>query len=112
MASDFGAEFGGAVAVSGDTVVVGAIGDDSSATGVNGDEGNGAASDSGAGYVFDVPTIPVARYCVERLEREGLACESLRGYLERHVEVDGGDHGSKAAATTQDGSPRARTVRA
>jgi hypothetical protein len=44
-------EFGQAVAVSGDTVVVGADLEDSSATGVNGDQGNGAFQ-SGAAYVF------------------------------------------------------------
>jgi len=44
--------FGWSVAVSGDTVVVGAGGEDSSATGVNGDETNDDAPDSGAAYVF------------------------------------------------------------
>jgi len=44
--------FGEAVAVSGDTVVVGATGEDSSATGVNGDEQNNDALNSGAAYVF------------------------------------------------------------
>ncbi|WP_264486864.1 hypothetical protein [Luteolibacter arcticus] len=45
-------QFGAAVAISGDTVVVGASGDDSSATGVNGDETNTGSSNSGAAYVF------------------------------------------------------------
>ena len=44
--------FGWSVAVSGDTVVVGAYGEDSSATGVNGYSGDNGASDSGAAYVF------------------------------------------------------------
>jgi hypothetical protein len=44
--------FGGAVAVSGDTVVVGAEREDSNATGVNGDQSNNSAADSGAAYVF------------------------------------------------------------
>ncbi|MEX1024824.1 MAG: FG-GAP repeat protein [Planctomycetota bacterium] len=44
--------FGSSVAVSGDTVVVGALNEDSAATGVNGDESNNAASNSGAAYVF------------------------------------------------------------
>lgn len=44
--------FGGAVAISGDTIVVGAIGEDSDATGVNGNEANNAALGSGAAYVF------------------------------------------------------------
>lgn len=47
-AGDF---FGSAVAVSGDTIVVGAPSEDSPATGVNGTTGNGASA-SGAAYVF------------------------------------------------------------
>jgi hypothetical protein len=49
---EFGDEFGNSVAVSGDTIVVGAWGEDSSATGVNGDQGDNSAVDSGAAYVF------------------------------------------------------------
>lgn len=45
-------QFGGDVAVSGDTVVVGASGEDSRATGVNGDETDNSAGSSGAVYVF------------------------------------------------------------
>jgi hypothetical protein len=44
--------FGWAVAVSGDTVVVGAWGEDSSATGVNGDQADNSAENAGAAYVF------------------------------------------------------------
>jgi hypothetical protein len=44
--------FGISVAVSGDTVVVGASGEDSNATGVNGDQANDSADGSGAAYVF------------------------------------------------------------
>jgi hypothetical protein len=44
--------FGYSVAVSGDTVVVGAPYEESAATGVNGDESNNSASQSGAAYVF------------------------------------------------------------
>ncbi|MCK6483155.1 MAG: thrombospondin type 3 repeat-containing protein [Phycisphaerae bacterium] len=47
-----GDQFGYSVAVSGDTVVVGAPGEDSSATGVNGNQADNSASDSGAAYVF------------------------------------------------------------
>ncbi len=50
--TDAGDIFGFSVAVSGDTVVVGALGEDSSATGVNGDQANNSASLSGAAYVF------------------------------------------------------------
>jgi hypothetical protein len=45
-------QFGHSVAVSGDTVVTGAYGEDSTATGVNGDQTNNSASLSGAAYIF------------------------------------------------------------
>ena len=40
------------MAVSGDTVVVGAYREDSNATGVNGNQNDNSAADSGAAYVF------------------------------------------------------------
>jgi hypothetical protein len=49
---DFGDLFGLNVAISGDTIVVGAIAEDASVTGINGDGSNNSAEDSGAGYVF------------------------------------------------------------
>jgi hypothetical protein len=53
-ASNTGASdlFGSSVAISGDTVVVGAFGEDSAATGVNGSQAGNGATDSGAAYVF------------------------------------------------------------
>lgn len=53
-ASNTGEEdwFGWSVAVSGDTAVVGADGEDGSATRVNGDETDDSSPDSGAAYVF------------------------------------------------------------
>jgi hypothetical protein len=44
--------FGWSIAVSGDTIVVGAGGEDSNATGMNGDQNNNLATDSGAVYIF------------------------------------------------------------
>lgn len=44
--------FGSSVAILGDTLVVGAVGEDSNATGINGDQANNSASISGAAYVF------------------------------------------------------------
>ncbi|KAA3664244.1 MAG: integrin [Chloroflexi bacterium] len=44
--------FGRSVDISGDTVVVGAIWEDSNATGVNGDESNNSVDSAGAAYVF------------------------------------------------------------
>ena len=53
-ASNTGASdgFGSSVAISGGTVVVGAPGESSQATGVNGDQGNNLALEAGAAYVF------------------------------------------------------------
>ncbi|MBL8804096.1 MAG: hypothetical protein JNN27_18980 [Planctomycetes bacterium] len=53
-ASNTGASdgFGAAVAIAGDTVVVGALSEDSAATGVNGDQSSNAAGFAGAAYVF------------------------------------------------------------
>jgi uncharacterized repeat protein (TIGR01451 family) len=45
-------QFGTAVSVSGDTVAVGAIWEDSNATGINGDQTDNSLSNSGAAYVF------------------------------------------------------------
>jgi len=45
-------QFGRSVSVSGNTVVVGAIFEDSRATGVNGNQGDNSASGSGAAYAF------------------------------------------------------------
>jgi uncharacterized repeat protein (TIGR02543 family) len=50
--AEAGDGFGGSVAVSADTVVVGSLGEDSNATGVNGNQSNNSASESGAAYVF------------------------------------------------------------
>src|SRR5207248_2080220 len=47
--SDF---FGGSVSISGDTVVVGALYEDSAATGINGNQSDNSATGSGAAYVF------------------------------------------------------------
>lgn len=47
-----GDRFGGAVAVSGDTIAVGASGEDSAATGIGGSQTDNSASGSGAAYVF------------------------------------------------------------
>jgi hypothetical protein len=50
--TDSGDTFGNSVAMSGDTVVVGAPGERSNATGVNGNQGDNSALDAGAAYVF------------------------------------------------------------
>jgi hypothetical protein len=48
----FGDQFGGSVAISGDTIVVGAGNEDSNATGVNGNQSDNSAFQAGAAYVF------------------------------------------------------------
>jgi len=50
--ADYYDYFGAAVSVSGDTVVIGAPGESSSATTINGDETNNASYENGAAYVF------------------------------------------------------------
>jgi len=45
-------QFGVSVAVDGDTIVVGALDEDSNATGVDGNQADNSAADSGAVYVF------------------------------------------------------------
>ena len=47
-----GDDFGGAMAISGDTLLVGAYPEDSNATGTNGDQGDNSSTNSGAAYVF------------------------------------------------------------
>jgi FG-GAP repeat len=47
-----GDEFGASVGIDADTIVVGAHFEDSNATGINGDQTNNLATDSGAAYVF------------------------------------------------------------
>ncbi len=50
--SSLGDNFGTSVAISGDRIVVGAPDEDSSSTGVDGNESNNSASSSGAAYLF------------------------------------------------------------
>ncbi|MBK8432933.1 MAG: FG-GAP repeat protein [Chloroflexi bacterium] len=44
--------FGSATAISGDTVIVGAYQEDSNSTGIDGDQEDNSANDSGSAYVF------------------------------------------------------------
>ena len=50
--TDTNDRFGGAVAMDGDTVVVGAVGESSKATGIDGNQDDNSAASSGAAYVF------------------------------------------------------------
>ena len=50
-------QFGGSVAVSGDTVIIGTPREDSSATGVSGDQFDNGANNSGAAYLFEIAAL-------------------------------------------------------
>lgn len=54
--TDNGDHFGVSLAISDNTLVIGANDEESSATGVNDDQSSNAASDAGAAYVFTLPT--------------------------------------------------------
>jgi VCBS repeat-containing protein len=73
--TDGGDEFGRSVAVAGDTVVVGASGEDSNATGVDGNQADNSAVNAGAAYVFT---------------RDGTGAWSQQTYL-KASNTDGGD---------------------
>jgi hypothetical protein len=60
-----GDSFGGSVGLSGDSVIVGAISEDSNATGINGDGSNNSASGSGAAYIYASPP-PAPEIAVEQ----------------------------------------------
>lgn len=51
--TESGDSFADALAISGDTLVVGAPGEDSASSGVNGDESDNSLTNSGAAYVFE-----------------------------------------------------------
>ncbi len=53
ITTGIGDAFGASVAISGDTIAVGAPGEASAATGINGDEGDNSAVEAGAVYVFE-----------------------------------------------------------
>ncbi len=65
--------FGYSVSVAGDTVVIGAIHEDSAATGVNGNENDEGALSSGAAYVFTAPCGPLLTY--------GTGCAGSGGFI-------------------------------
>jgi len=56
-AYDSGDRFGGVIALSGNTLAVGATGEDSAATGIDGDQSDNSASFPGAVYVFTRDTV-------------------------------------------------------
>lgn len=49
--------FGGSVAVSCDTAIIGAFGEESNATGIDGDQNNNSSTNCGAAYLFHIPLL-------------------------------------------------------
>jgi hypothetical protein len=103
--SDF---FGCSVAVSGDTIVVGAYGEDSNATGVNGNGSNNAFTSSGAAYVFARSGASWSQQAY--LKASNTYISDCFGYT---VAVSGdtivvGAYGEGSRATGVDGSPTPR----
>jgi hypothetical protein len=80
--------FGLRVAVAGDTVVVGAYGEDSSAVGVNGNQTDNGAPDAGAAYTFD-------------LGLQTISSLAARAYL-KASNTDAGDGFGRAVAAAGD----------
>ncbi len=89
--TDSGDWFGWSVAVSGDTVVVGAYLEDSNATGVNGNQADNSAGNSGAAYVFVITPLSV---CGDGMIEGGEECDD--------GDLDDGD-GCSAACTVEAG---------
>ncbi len=103
-------EFGRSVAISGDTLVVGAYGEDRNATGVNGNQGNNNANSSGAAYVFvRVGTNWVQQAYLKASNAGGLSPgESEGDWFGFSVAVSGdtivvGAHGEDSSATDVNG---------
>ncbi len=71
--TDAGDSFGDSVALDGDTLVVGAKGEYSSARGVNGDQSDNSSNSAGVVYVFDLSASPKI-----------LAIDQIDGEIEIH----------------------------
>jgi hypothetical protein len=85
-AGDF---FGGSVAVSGNTAVVGAPHEDSVATGVNGDESDDSASRAGAAYVFELEPPNQPPIADAGLDQPAVECTGVVGTGCVTVTLDG-----------------------
>ena len=96
--------FGSCVAVSGDTVVVGAYGEDSSATGVDGDQSDNQASRAGAAYVFARSGATWSQQAY--LKASNTEADDDFGYLGGRLRRHGGGRGvsEDSSATGVDGN--------
>ena len=81
--------FGWSVAISGGTVVVGARNEDSSATGVNGDQSDNGAAQSGAAYTF-VPTTPATYSSIRGSDRFDTAIRVSKAMFPGALPADSG----------------------
>lgn len=102
--SGTGDYFGWAVAISGDTAVVGAIGEDSAATGVNGDQIDNSVRDAGAAYVFVRNGTNWTQQAYLKASNTGTNCEFGRVVAVSANTVVVGAHGEKSAATGVNGN--------
>lgn len=82
--ADTGDKFGSAVAISGDTLVVGAFWESSNASGVNGDQTNNSLPASGAAYVF----VRSGAVWTQQAYLKASAPGASNGFGE-HVSIDG-----------------------
>jgi len=74
-----GDNFGKSVANSGDTVVIGAAGEDSNATGVDGDGADNSVREAGAAFVFDVSSSFTVGGNISGLAGSGLVLQNNAG---------------------------------
>ncbi len=82
-----GDNFGWSVTVSGNTVLVGAVGEDSNATGIDGDQTNNSAFASGAAYIFT--GVGLSDTDVDGVTDDDDNCPTVSNPDQQDVESDG-----------------------
>jgi hypothetical protein len=98
--------FGSSVAVSGDTIVVGAFLEDSNSIGVNGDQSNNNAPESGAAYVFTVPLYAAPEVTPQlTITETGVVYNRATGRFSRSVTIINRGTALNAAAYVLDSLP-------
>jgi hypothetical protein len=114
--------FGSAVAISGDTIVVGATGEASSATGVNGNQADNSAAQSGAAYVF-VPDITPPSVTINQADDQPdpatsgpirfavVFSRAVTSFSDADVEISGTAPGSLTATVSGDGPTYTVSIR-
>ncbi|WP_345319406.1 FG-GAP repeat protein [Candidatus Villigracilis proximus] len=92
--------FGWLVAISGDTLVVGAHLEDSNATGMNGNQADNSAAGSGAGYVYLMDTIAPTATSITRASATPTSASSVDFTVTFSESVIGVDPGDFTLTTT------------